>query len=457
MSTAVLVLLLLGTAMLAAGSSPLSTTERVLENGMKIVVREDRRAPVVTSMLWYRVGSIDETKGQTGLSHVIEHMMFRGTRRLADGEFSRRVAQLGGRDNAFTGRDYTAYHQQLAANQLGAVIELEAERMANLVMQPEVFAREMQVVMEERRWRTDDRPRAALAEQLYATAFTVHPYRVPVIGWMSDLERLTIEDAREFHRRWYAPTNAVLVVVGDVDAERVFRMANRHFGRIAARPLPRRSPPAEPEQRGMRRVVFQGAALSPFLMLGFHVPVLRDADRDWEPYALEVLESVFDASEVARLPRVLVRESRVAGSVDASYEKYQRGPGLFVVSAAPGEGRSVAELEAALRAEVGRVARDGISAEELARAQNQLVAQHLFQQDSLFTQASRIGHAEMTGHSARVFDRFAARTRAVTAEQVREVARRYLVEDRMTVAVLEPIATGQRKPSLPPRDARHVD
>jgi len=457
MSTAVLVLLLLGTAMLAAGSSPLSTTERVLENGMKIVVREDRRAPVVTSMLWYRVGSIDETKGQTGLSHVIEHMMFRGTRRLADGEFSRRVAQLGGRDNAFTGRDYTAYHQQLAANQLGAVIELEAERMANLVMQPEVFAREMQVVMEERRWRTDDRPRAALAEQLYATAFTVHPYRAPVIGWMSDLERLTIEDAREFHRRWYAPNNAVLVVVGDVDAERVFRMANRHFGRIAARPLPRRSPPAEPEQRGMRRVVFQGAALSPFLMLGFHVPVLRDADRDWEPYALEVLESVFDASEVARLPRVLVRESRVAGSVDASYEKYQRGPGLFVVSAAPGEGRSVAELEAALRAEVGRVARDGISAEELARAQNQLVAQHLFQQDSLFTQASRIGHAEMTGHSARVFDRFAARTRAVTAEQVREVARRYLVEDRMTVAVLEPIATGQRKPSLPPRDARHVD
>jgi zinc protease len=456
-SLAALLLLLLGTAMLAASSPAGSTAERVLDNGMKIVVREDRRAPVVTSMLWYRVGSVDESKGLTGLAHVIEHMMFRGTRRLSDGEFSRRIARIGGRDNAFTGRDYTAYHQQLAANQLPAVMELEAERMANLVMQPDVFAREMQVVMEERRWRTDDRPRAALMEQLYATAFTVHPYRAPVIGWMSDLESLTIEDAREFHRRWYVPNNAVLVVVGDVDAEQVFRMANRHFGRIAARPLPRRSPPAEPEQRGMRRVVLQGAAHSPFLMLGFHVPVLRDADRDWEPYALEVLESVLDAGEVARLPRALVRETRVAGSVNATYEKFQRGSGLFVIGAAPGEGRSVADLEAALRAELARLARDGITADELARARNQLVAHHLFQQDSLFTQASRIGHAEMTGHSARVFDRFAARTRAVTAEQVREVARRYLIDDRMTVAILEPLASGQRKPSLPPRDARHVD
>lgn len=449
--------LLLGTALLASGSTNRGTVERVLDNGLKVVVREDRRAPVVVSMVWYRVGSIDEVNGLTGLAHVTEHMMFRGTRRLPDGEFSRRVAQIGGRDNAFTGRDYTAYHQQLSAKDLGTVLELEAERMANLAMQPEVFAREMQVVMEERRWRTDDRPRAALFEQLYATAFTAHPYRAPVIGWMNDLENLTIDDAREFYRRWYAPNNAVLVVVGDVDSEQVFRLANRHFGRLAARPLPRRSPQAEPEQRGTRRVTFQGAAQSPFLMLGFHVPVLRDAERDWEPYALEVLEALLDASEVARLPRALVRDYRVAGSVDASYEKFQRGPGLFVVSAAPSEGRSVAELEAAIRGEIARVVREGIAAEELTRAQTQLIAQHLFQQDSMFTQASRIGQAEMVGHSARVFDRFVVRTRAVTAEQVREVARRYLIDDRMTVAVLEPLGVAQRKPSLPPKDARHVD
>jgi zinc protease len=192
-------------------------------------------------------------------------------------------------------------------------------------------------------------------------------------------------------------------------------------------------------------------------MLGFHVPVLRDAERDWEPYALEVLEALLDASEVARLPRALVRDYRVASSVDASYEKFQRGPGLFVVSASPSEGRSVAELEAAIRGEIARVVREGIAAEELARAQTQLVAQHLFQQDSMFTQASRIGQAEIVGHSARVFDRFVVRTRAVTAEQVREVARRYLIDDRMTVAVLEPLGVAQRKPSLPPKDARHVD
>ena len=449
--------LLLGTALLASGSTNRGTVERVLDNGLKVVVREDRRAPVVVSMVWYRVGSIDEVNGLTGLAHVTEHMMFRGTRRLPDGEFSRRVAQIGGRDNAFTGRDYTAYHQQLSAKDLGTVLELEAERMANLAMQPEVFAREMQVVMEERRWRTDDRPRAALFEQLYATAFSAHPYRTPVIGWMNDLENLTIDDAREFYRRWYAPNNAVLVVVGDVDSEQVFRLANRHFGRLAARPLPRRSPQVEPEQRGTRRVTLQGAAQSPFLMLGFHVPVLRDAERDWEPYALEVLEALLDASEVARLPRALVRDYRVASSVAASYEKFQRGPGLFVVSASPSEGRSVAELEAAIRGEIARVVREGIAAEELARAQTQLVAQHLFQQDSMFTQASRIGQAEIVGHSARVFDRFVVRTRAVTAEQVREVARRYLIDDRMTVAVLEPLGVAQRKPSLPPKDARHVD
>jgi len=424
---------------------------------MRIVVREDRRAPVVVSMVWYRAGSIDEVNGLTGLAHVTEHMMFRGTRRLPDGEFSRRVAQLGGRDNAFTGRDYTAYHQQLSAKDLATVIELEAERMSNLAVAPDLFAKEMQVVMEERRWRTDDRPRSALFEQLYATAFTAHPYRTPVIGWMNDLENLTAEDARDFHRRWYAPNNAVLVVVGDVEAEQVFRLANRHFGRLSARTMPRRAPQSEPEQKGTRRVVFQGPAQTAFLMLGFHVPVLRDAERDWEPYALEVLESVLDASDVARLPRALVRESRIAGSVDASYEKMQRGPGLFVITAAPSEGRSVVELEAAIRAEIARVVREGITPEELARAQTQLVAQHMFQKDSMFTQANLIGVAEMVGHSARVVERFAPRIRAVTVEQVRDVARRFLIDERMTVAVLEPQPAAQRKAVLPPRDSRHVD
>jgi zinc protease len=448
----------LASVCLAPGAqTPLSVQERVLDNGMKIVVREDRRAPVVASMVWYRVGSIDEVNGLTGLAHVTEHMMFRGTRRLPDGEFSRRVAQLGGRDNAFTGRDYTAYHQQLSAKDLGIVLELEAERMANLVVAPEIFAKEIQVVMEERRWRTDDRPRSALFEQLYATAFTAHPYRTPVIGWMNDLENLTADDVRDFYRRWYSPNNAVLVVVGDVEAEQVFRLAQRHFGRVERRALPRRSPQSEPEQRGMRRVTLQAPAQSAFVIMGFHAPALRDGERDWEPWALEVLEAVFEAGDLARLPRALVRESRVASSVDVGYEKLQRGPAMFTISAAPSDGRSPAELETAIRGEIARLVRDGITAEELARAQTQLVAQHLFQQDSMFAVATQIGVAEMAGHGARAVERFVPRIRAVTAEQVRDVARRFLVEERMTVAVLEPLPAGARKPVTPPKDLRHAD
>ena len=450
-----LLVLLTGASAAFAADAPV-IQERVLENGLKVIVREDRRAPVVASMVWYRAGSIDEANGLTGLAHVTEHMMFRGSRRLADGEFSRRIAQLGGRDNAFTGRDYTAYHQQLVARELATALDLEADRMAGISVSPELFAREMQVVMEERRWRTDDRPRAALAEQLYASAFTIHPYRTPVIGWMTDLENLTPDDVRDFHRRWYAPNNAVLVVVGDVDAAEVFRLAQRSFGGLARRALPRRNPQAEPEQRGARRVVLQAPAQSPFLMLGFQVPALRDAERDWEPYALEVLEWLLDSGDAARLPRTLVRESRVAASVDAGYEKYMRGPGLFVLTAAPAEGRTVGELEAALRAEIARIAREGVGADELARAQTQVIANHLFQQDSMLAQATQIGMAEMAGPGVRAIERFVPRIRAVSVEQIREVVRRYLAEDRMTVAVLDPVAP-PRRPAGPARDLRHAD
>lgn len=459
-ATALLALLVMALAFApertARAADPPAAQERVLENGLKVIVREDRRAPVVASMVWYRAGSIDEVNGLTGLAHVTEHMMFRGSRRLADGEFSRRIAQLGGRDNAFTGRDYTAYHQQVVAKELSAVFELEADRMAGITVSPELFTREMQVVMEERRWRTDDRPRAALAEQLYASAFSIHPYRAPVIGWMTDLENLTPDDVRDFHRRWYAPNNAVLVVVGDVEAAEVFRLAQRHFGALPRRALPRRNPQVEPEQRGARRVVLQAPAQSPFLMLGFHVPVLRDPERDWEPYALEVLEWLLDAGEAARLPRALVRESRVAASVDASYEKMMRGPGLFVLAAAPGEGRSVSDLEVALRAELARIAREGVGADEVARAQTQVIASHLFQQDAMLAQATQIGMAEMAGPGVRAVERLVTRIRAVTPEQVREVTRRYLVEERMTVAVLDPVAPAKR-PVAPSRDLRHAD
>ncbi len=237
-------------------STPLQAQvqEHVLGNGMKILVKEDHRAPVVTSMVWYRAGSMDEVNGSTGVAHVLEHMMFKGTKEVGPGEFSRIVARAGGRENAFTTKDSTVYHEQLHKSQLPLALRLEADRMANLLLSEEQFAREIKVVMEERRLRTDDQPKALLYEVFMATAYQVHPYRTPVVGWMTDLESMRVEDARDWHRRWYAPNNATLVVVGDVSAAEVFAEAERQFGPIAARPLPPRKPQTEPAQRGIKRL-----------------------------------------------------------------------------------------------------------------------------------------------------------------------------------------------------------
>src|SRR6185436_3899325 len=242
--------LVLAAALPARGAAG-DTTEQRLANGMQVVVKPDRRAPVVVAMVWYRVGSIDEVNGRTGVAHVLEHMMFKGTRTMGVGEYSRIIAAAGGRDNAFTSNDYTGYHAVLQKSHLELALRLEADRMVNLIFSPEEWAKEIKVVMEERRLRTDDRPRSLVHEQLMATALTAHPYRNPVIGWMSDLQTLTVEDAREFYRRWYTPNNAVVVVVGDVTGEQVVQLVEKHFGAIKSRPLPARKPQDEPPQRGV--------------------------------------------------------------------------------------------------------------------------------------------------------------------------------------------------------------
>src|SRR4030095_8975609 len=245
-------------------------------NGMRLLVKTDRRAPVAVVMVWYRAGSMDEVNGSTGVAHVLEHMMFKGTKEMAPGEFSRTIARAGGRENAFTTKDSTVYHEQLHKSQLLLALRLEADRMANLLLSEEQFAREIKVVMEERRLRTEDQPKASLYETFMATAFEVHPYRTPVVGWMTDLESMRVEDARDWHRRWYAPNNATLVVVGDVSAAEVFAEAERQFGAIAARPLPPRKPQTEPTQRGIRRLNVKISADQPYLVMGWHAPSLRD-------------------------------------------------------------------------------------------------------------------------------------------------------------------------------------
>ena len=409
-----------------------------LDNGMQIIVKEDHRAPVVVSMVWYRAGSMDEVSGTTGVAHVLEHMMFKGTRELAPGQFSKTIARAGGRDNAFTSRDATAYHQQLHVSQLPLALKLEADRMANLTLSQQEFDREIKVVMEERRLRTEDQPRSLLYESFLATAYQQHPYRTPIVGWMRDLENMNVEDARAWYRAWYAPNNATLIVVGDIDAREVFEQAQRWFGNIAPRTLPERRAQAEPVQRGTRRAVVGAPAELPYVLMGWHVPVLRDLERDWEPYALWVLAEALDGSEAARLPRALVRELRVAVSAGASYDALSRGPGLFVLSGTPATGRTVDELEAALREQLGAIAEHGITAVELERTKVQAVAAQVFQRDSMFAQAMQIGRAHNAGLPPDGAELQVRKLQEVTAEQVQAVARKYFGEDGVTVVTLKP-------------------
>jgi zinc protease len=447
---------LLATALvsLSPGAEPASSAvhEYRLENGMRVIVKEDHRAPVVVSMVWYGAGSMDEHNGTTGVAHVLEHMMFKGTAKIPGGEFSRRVARAGGRDNAFTSRDYTAYFQTVHRDHLGLMLEMEADRMASLDLTQAEFEKEIKVVMEERRLRTEDRPHALVYEALMASALRSHPYRHPVIGWMDDLRSMKVEDARDWYLRWYAPNNAILVVVGDVTGEEVLGYARKLFGPIAARALPQRKPQNEPEQAGERRVVVKAPSKLPYILMAYRVPKVQDPEGDWEPYALEMLAGVLDGNDAARINAQLVRGSRIATGASAGYSGVGRGPGMFYLSGTPTEKRSVAELEAALKAEVRRVASDGVGREELERVKAQVVAAQVFARDSMFAQAREIGSLESIGLPHRMNDIRIRRLREITAEQVQQVAQRYFGDDALTVSVLDPqpLPAATRPQAAPP-------
>jgi zinc protease len=432
--------------------------EYTLANGLKLVVKEDHRSPVVITQIWYKAGSTDELNGKTGVAHVLEHMMFKGTAKVPGGEFSRRIAAAGGRENAFTSRDYTAYFQQLQKSKLPLAMELESDRMRNLVLTEEEFAKEIRVVMEERRLRTDDQPRALVHEKMMATSYQAHPYRRPVIGWMNDLENMNVGDAKEWYDHWYAPNNAILVVVGDVNPKEVFALAQKYYGPIKSRqllPLDKRKPQTEPQQVGIKRLIVKAPARLPYLAMGYHTPMLRNPAADWEPYALEILAGVLDGNQSARLNKELVREQRIASSAGAGYDSTGRGPGMFYLDGTPSEGKTVADLETALRGEVEKLVRDGVTEEELARVKAQVVAGHVFQLDSMFFQAMQIGQLESIGLSHRDIDIILKKLQAVTAEQVREVAKKYLKDDSLTVAVLDPQPLEQKAFAAPPTGLRH--
>lgn len=418
--------------------------ETTLANGMRVVVKEDHRAPVVVSMVWYKVGAVDEPKGLTGISHALEHMMFKGTERLKPNEFSRIVAEHGGRENAFTSYDYTAYFQQLEKSRLPIAFELEADRMRNLKLDEAEFKKEIQVVMEERRLRTEDQPEALVYEKFMATAYQAHRYRQPVIGWMDDLERMTVADLRDWYRRFYTPTNATLVVVGDVKPDAVFDLAKKHFGPIPARPVDRPPAPAEPPQTEARRLDVRIPAQVPYLLMGFHAPILQPPgaatkQEPWEPYALAVLAGVLDGGDSARFETELVRAKKIAARIGTDYRSIARAPVMMLFSGTPTADHTVADLEQALNAQLERVQREPVSAAELARVKAQVIAGEVYERDSMFNAAYEIGDLAMAGLDLDLIDERVERLSAVTPEQIMAVARKYYGPNKLTVAVLHPL------------------
>jgi len=432
--------------LLSAVAAHAEVFEKTLSNGLKVVIKEDHRAPVVVQQVWYRAGSIDERTGTTGVAHVLEHMMFKGTKKVPAGEFSKRIAAAGGRENAFTNDDYTAYFQQLEKSKLPLAMELEADRMQNLDLSQAEFAKEIKVVMEERRMRTDDEPHALLNEKLMAAAYQEHPYKNPVIGWMNDLLAMNASDAREWYQTWYAPNNAILVVAGDVKADEIFKLAQKYYGPIKAHKLPERKPQNEPAQTGIKRIVIKAPAELPFLVMAYHAPQLLDAEKDWKPYALEVLSGILDGNESARLNKSLVREQQLASSAGAGYDSTSRGPGMFELEGTPSTGKTVAELEAGLREQIALLIKDGVSEEELKRVKAQVMSSEVYKRDSLFYQAMQIGQLEAIGLGSKAIPIMLRKLQEVTAQQVQDVAREFLQDDNLSVAVLDPQPlSGERK------------
>lgn len=428
--------------------------EYKLANGLTVIVKPDRRAPTAVHMLFVRVGSMDEVDGTTGVAHVMEHMMFKGTPTTKPGEFSRRVAALGGRENAFTTRDNTGFYQQIPANRLEDVMKLESDRFAHNQWPDDEFKRELEVVKEERRMRTDESPRAQLYEQMNAAVYEASPYHHPVVGWMNDLDNMSPDDARAFYHRWYVPANACVVIVGDVDPAQVHKLVEKYYGSIPARPVPVRKPREEPPQKGTRRVEFKAPADQSYVTLAFKVPQLHSfehsADND-DALALTVLAAVLDGYDGARLDRELTQgPDRVADGVDAGNGLWGRGPQLFTLSGIPAAGKTPQQVEAALRASVARVARDGVTEAELQRVKTRWIAGEIYKLDSVMAQAQELGGAWIVGLPVNADELLMARLREVTADQVKAVAAKYFGDDQLTVGTLHPLPIDpNRKPRRP--------
>ena len=422
-----------------------NTYQYRLQNGLKLIVREDHRAPIVVCSVWYKVGGSYEHDGITGISHMLEHMMFKGTKRFGPGVLIRKISDIGGQQNAMTTNDFTMYYQKLSADKLNVSFELEADRMRNLLLAEDLFDKEHHVVMEERRMRVDDDPRVLTWERFNATAFLNNPYHHPVIGWMTDIEHLTLQDIEHWYQTWYAPNNAVIVVVGDVNDAYVFNLAKKYFGPIKASTIPKLKPRQEVSSLGPRKTQVVVPAKIPWLLMGYNVPVLRTIDKQWKAYALYVLANILDAGNSGRLETDLVRGKQVAVSVGSEYDIYSLHDNLFVLEGVPSVNHTVKALKNAFLKEIKRLQTTIVTKAELQRVKAQIIARNVYKKDSMMQQALDIGVPEMAGLSWRDSDAFVSRIEAVTPQQIQQVANQYLKAKTLTTTVLKPQSISKRE------------
>lgn len=418
-----------------------------LNNGLKLIIKEDHRAPVVVSQVWYKVGSSYETEGRTGLSHMLEHMMFKGTQKYGSNEFSQIMAANGASENAFTSTDYTAFFQTIAKDRLALSFELEADRMHNLVLNQDEFTKERQVVLEERRSRTDDDANSALYEIFMATAFQTSSYRNPIIGWKNDIEQYELADLQTWYHQWYGPNNATLVVVGDVEPNEVFKLAQQYFDTVPTIKVPSSKSRIEIPQVGTKRVTVRLPAKLPYLVMGYKVPSLKTVspEREWEVYALEILSELLSGSDSARFSKYLERGQQIATVAYASYSLYDRLETLFEISGIPAEQHTTEELETQLRDQISQLQTTQVSLEELNRVKIQLRASKTYELDSMFYQGMKIGMLESIGLDWHSIDDYLTKIDAITSEQLQTIANKYFIDDHLTIAVLDPQPiTGQQ-------------
>ncbi len=417
-----------------------ATTEFSLDNGLKVIVREDHRAPIVVSQLWYKVGSSYESPGSTGLAHALEHMMFKGSSKLGPGESSRILRELGAQENAFTSDDYTAYYQVLARDRLEVALEMEADRLASLTLPEDEFVREIEVIKEERRMRTDDRPSGLAYERFKALAYPASGYHIPTIGWMHDLDRMTIADLRDWHERWYAPNNATLVIVGDVQPAEVKTLVTRYFADIPARPIPAVKQPLELDEPGERSMTLYLKTQLPSVMMGFNVPSLTSSTNATEVHALRLISALLDGGSSSRIPTQLVRKQELVAGASAWYNAFSRGDSLFVLSATPNvqKGKNISDVETGLWQQLKQLQDHPPSAAELARVRAQVVAAEVYAQDSITSQATLIGQLETVGLSWRIQEDDLAALSAVTPADIQAAAKKFFSKTRLTTAYVYP-------------------